>query len=252
MKSTTIIWTITGVLILGLLVWAVTSLTKAPQNVTGGTQATSTATSTNTDAGTGSTPTTGGTGTTPTPATGGTSLGETYTNAKYNFSISYPKKLNAQAFGNFHLLNQNDWRKNATAQKRGTPVVEIPVVRIENTTATKSTYPRYYTAAVRVGVSTDVAQCYAKDDGYTSQTITDVTIGGVTWKKFIFGDAAMQQYINGASYRTVRNNLCYVVEQLENGSRYTDASTTVQYTDAQLKGFYNSTTAIVQSFRFTK
>jgi hypothetical protein len=76
--------------------------------------------------------------------------------------------------------------------------------------------------------------------------------GGITWKKFIFGDAATMKYVNGASYRTIHNNKCYVIEQIENGSSYKDPTMTGGYTDAQLKSFYNQTTPIVMSFRFTK
>jgi hypothetical protein len=80
--------------------------------------------------------------------------------------------------------------------------------------------------------------------------VTDVTIGGVNFKKFAFGGAAMMQYVNGASYRSVRNNKCYVIEQIENGSNYRDETYVGGYTDADLRNFYNKTTPIVMSFRF--
>ncbi|MEN9337923.1 MAG: hypothetical protein RIQ41_237 [Candidatus Parcubacteria bacterium] len=194
-------------------------------------------------------------GATPATApTGGSSasLGETYANATYNFTISYPRDLNAESFGNFHALNQNDWRYGATQAKRGTPVISIPVIRVENQTKIPKKYPLFYGAEVRVGVSTDTANCYAKDDGYTNQTVTEVTIQGVTWKKFTFGDAAMQQYLQGASYRTIHANKCFVIEQIENGSRYKDETMTDMYSDADLKAFYAKTTAIVMSFTFKK
>lgn len=249
MKPTTIItWVVSAIVLIGLLVWAVQKLTVVP-SMNGSETATSTETST-----TGSTTGSGtvGSGTSGGTTSTGTNLGETYTNATYKFSISYPKNLDAGTFGNFHLLNQNDWRINATAQKRGTPVVEIPVVRVDNSAAGKKQYPPYYIATVRVGISTDTAQCYSTDEGFSNQTVTSVTIGGVAWKKFTFSDAAMQQYKSGASYRTIHNNLCYVVEQIENGSHYTDETYTTQYTDAQLRAFYAQTTPIVMSFRFTK
>lgn len=243
--TTTIIWIGSAILVIGLLAWAITKLTVIPGSSVNNEPGTSTSTET-------------GATTTPTGSKGGSTsggtptknLGRTYANATYNFSISYPSNLNTQTYGNFHLLNQNDWRINATAAQRGTPVVEIPLVRVDN--ENKKLYPPYYTATVRVGVSTDTAQCYASDPGYTSQTPTNVTINGVTWKKFSFSDAAMQQYISGASYRTIHNKLCYVIEQIENGSHYVDETYTYQYRDEQLRALYAQTTPIVMSFKFIK
>jgi hypothetical protein len=251
--KTSIVWWIVGVvLVIGLLAWGLTKLTTV--TVVGGNNATSTASSTegtSSDTSNGST----GSGTSGTKSGGiainnNPALTESYANSTYGFTISYPKALDARPFGNFHALNQNDWRYGATLAKRGTPVVEIPVITIDNQAAGKKAYPLFYTATVRVGVSTDVAQCYAKDDGYTDQTVTTVTFGGITWKKFIFGTAATMQYVNGASYRTVHNNKCYVVEQIQNGSSYRDTTLVGGSTDAQLKAYYDQTTAIAMSFRF--
>jgi hypothetical protein len=243
--SNTAAWVVGAVIVVALIGWAITRVTNTDPISVGENNATNTPSATNTATGK---PSTGGT------ATGSSNLGETYANATYGFTISYPRELNAQNFGNFHTLNQNDWRFAATQAKRGTPVIEIPVVQIDNSGATSAqkNFPLYYTARVRVGVSTDTAQCYAKDEGYESQTVTDVTIGGVKFKKFSFGGAAMQQYVNGASYRTIRNNKCYVIEQIENGSNYRDETYVGGYSDADLRNFYNKTTPIVQSFRFSK
>ncbi len=245
--SSTVAWIVGVVIAIALLGWAIIRSTNAP--VTADNNATTTESAGGTSA-TAGTPAGASSGLAVSSATG---LGETYANATHRFTISYPKDLTAQpTFGIFHALNQNDWRFGATLAKRGTPVVDIPVVQIDNTGSTKKNYPLFYTARVRVGVSTDTAQCYAKDDGYTTQTVTDITINGVAFKKFIFGDAAMQQYVRGASYRTIRNNTCYVIEQIENGSSYRDETYVGGYTDADLKDFYNKTTSIVMSFKFSK
>jgi len=248
MKNTnTVAWVIGAILLVAIVGWVITRV-GSDGSVSGDQNATSTpvqnATSTgNSPVGGGNTNTS--TGTSP-------NLGEMYANATHGFTISYPRTLNAQSsFNIFHQLNQNDWRYAATAAKRGTPVVSIPVIEINNeASGVNKNYPLFYTAQVRVGVSTDTANCYAKDDGYANQTVTDVTIGGVPFKKFIFGNAAMMKYVNGASYRTIRNNKCYVIEQIENGSSYRDAAMVGGYTDADLKAFYNQTTPIVMSFRF--
>lgn len=195
---------------------------------------------------------TGTTGSVTTSPVFGNSSKETYTNSNYGFSITYPNTLNAQStFGIFHELNQNDWRFGATTAKRGTPVVDIPVVEIENSSTNgEKKYPLFYTARVRVGVSNDIAQCYVTDDGYANQTVTNVTINGVVFKKFIFGDAAMMKYVNGASYRTVHNGKCYVIEQIQNGSIYRDETVVGGYTDTALAAIYAQTTPIVMSFKF--
>jgi hypothetical protein len=247
--SNTVAWIVGIILLVALAGWAIVHTTKNDTTSIEGTP-----TSTSTPVTQGDTPATGtgaaaGTGSTANSTSGKL---ETYTNATYNFTINYPRELNAGSFGVFHQLNNNDWRVNATAQKRGTPVVAIPVFQVDNQAAMKKNYPLFFGAEVRVGVSPDTAQCYATDAGYANQTVTNVTINGVTWKKFIFGDAAMQQYLSGASYRTIHNNMCYVVEQVRTGSSYKDATLVGGYTDADLDAIYARTTPIVMSFKFTK
>jgi hypothetical protein len=247
--SNTAAWVVGIVIVLALLGWAFmrhdgSLMSEGDQN------ATSTS-STSTD--TGSDTSNGASGGTVSPGTGSTNLGQVYSNSTYNFTISFPKGLHAGSYDNFHELNQNDWRYQASMQYRGTPVVAIPVIEIDHGgIATNQPYPLFYTAQVRVGVSTDVADCYVKNEGYTNQTVTNVTIGGVTWKRFDYSDAATMKYIHGSDYRTVHNNKCYVIEQIENGTNYKDETMKGGYTDAQLKAFYDQTTAIVKTFRFTK
>ena len=178
---------------------------------------------------------------------------ETYTNGVYKFTVSYPSEYQARPFVTFYQLNNVDWRFAATTAKRGIPVISVPVFRIDQGSIIKGKkYPLYFTAEVRVGVSLDTAQCYSPDDGYANQKISSVIIGGVTFKKFDFGDAAMMKYVNGSSYRTVHGNMCYVIEQIRNGTTYKDDTMIPGYTDKELDAFYNKTTAIVYSFRFLK
>ena len=82
------------------------------------------------------------------------------------------------------------------------------------------------------------------------QTVADVEIGGEIWKKFIFGDAAMMQYVSGASYRTIKNGFCYVVEQIRTGSAYRDDSMEIKLSDRELDAIYEQTTPIIMSFKF--
>lgn len=178
---------------------------------------------------------------------------EAYTNSTYKFTLSYPKEYHTEPFSNFYELNNNDWRVKATSAKRGTPIVSIPVFRIDQgSIATGKKYPLFFTAEVRVGISNDTAQCYSPDDGYTNQKINSVVIGGVTFKKFDFQDSGMMKYVSGSSYRTIRNNKCYVIEQIKHGSTYQDSTMVPGYTEKELEAIYNKTTAIVYSFRFLK
>jgi hypothetical protein len=251
--SNTAAWILGVVVVIALLWWA--AARHGNSLMPGGDLNATTTTSTSSDSdsatgtGTGATGSTSGSGT----GTGSTNLGQVYSNSTYNFTISFPKGLHAGNYDNFHELNQNDWRFQASMQYRGTPVVAIPVIEVDHGgVATNQPYPLFYTAQVRVGVSTDTANCYVKNEGYTNQTITNVAIGGVTWKRFDYSDAATMKYIRGSDYRTIHNNKCYVIEQIENGSNYTDPTMKGGYTDAQLKAFYDQTTAIAKTFRFTK
>lgn len=224
----TIIWIVLVVILMGLVGWAVVRIV----NEYAGTPA----------------------GAPPSPgaeqaSSTNSNLGETYVNDTYGFSISYPAGFRTGPFAVFHALG-NKWRVNASPTTPGTPVVAIPVLRIDNSTSTGK-YPLFFDAEVRVGVSDDIAGCYAQDPGYTLQTVADVDIGGTIWKKFIFGDAATMQYLTGASYRTIRNNRCYVVEQIRAGSTYRDNTMTEGYSDEELDGVYAKTTLIVMSLKFT-
>ncbi len=194
---------------------------------------------------------------TPTPSTGGGTTApqftETYTNATYKFTLNYPRELQTEPFASFHNLSNTSWRVLGTSEKRGTAVVSIPVFRVDQgSVSTGKKYPLWYAAEVRVGTSKDIAQCYAKDTGYTNQVVTDVTINGVAFKKFAFADAGMMQYLNGFSYRTIKGDTCYVIEQVQTGSSYKDATMVNGYTEAELAAYFNKAGAIVQTFKFTK
>lgn len=225
--SSTIMWIVVAVILIGLFGWAVVRVINSPAPLETG-DATSTSSS----------------------ASSSESSLETYANPTYGFAISYPSELRTEPFTVFHAL-KNSWRVNSPSDIRGTSIVSIPVFRIDNSTSTKKAYPLFFDTEVRVGVSGNTADCYARDEGYTMQTVIDTDINGVTWKKFIFGDAAMMQYLSGASYRTIHDDRCYVIEQIRTGSVYRDDSMTESYTDRDLDDFYARTTPIVMSFRFT-
>lgn len=177
-----------------------------------------------------------------------------YVDETYGFRLLYPKDLIPETtFKRFYVLSDM-WRARAPEGEDGIGLVAIPVFRIDQGgIATGKPYPLYFDAEVRVGVSADanvVKNCFAPDEGYTNQKITDVVINGTSFKKFEFEDAAMMQYMKGESYRTVHNNRCYVVEQLETGSRYRDDSMATGTPDSVLNGYYQKAGEIVKTFEF--
>jgi len=199
---------------------------------------------------------TGGTGAISGSTTGGAVATDGmygYANSEYNFTMRFPPTVRtSNVFPTFYQLPSN-WRVNASQANQGKPVVDFLIRQIDQgSVATGKAYPLYFTAQVRVGVSPNVALCYEKDAGHTNQTVTNVVINGVTWKKFSFSNAAMMKYIQGESYRTIHNNLCYVMEQVKAGTTYTDETMKVGTTEATLNGYYNSGATIIKTFKFTK
>lgn len=180
----------------------------------------------------------------------------TYTNARYGFSIDYPSDVTATTTFSTYYHLQNTWRAEAAPGSVGTNVIAIPVFQVNHGgVATGQPYPLYFDAEVRVGVSSStkaVANCLKPDPGYSDQTISNVLLGGVAFKKFDFGDAGMMQYVKGESYRAVHGGLCYAVEQTETGSDYRDPTMTPGLSDQQLTAYYNAAGDIAQTFRLTK
>jgi hypothetical protein len=176
---------------------------------------------------------------------------KTYIDTVNGFSFQYPATLTPE--NSFTILPtvQNQWRVNAPQASKGTALVAIPTIRFDQGgVATGKTYPLFYDAEVRVGVSNDTANCYATDAGYENQSVTTVAINGVNFKKFSFADAAMMKYLEGESYRTIRNGKCYAVERFHTGSSYRDDTMTEGKSQAELDAYYAQTFDIVQSFSF--
>jgi hypothetical protein len=174
----------------------------------------------------------------------------TYTNFTYRFSIKYPKNVQTEtSFKNYYHLSQM-WRAGATTAVPGTPVIAFVIHREQNDTSYPKKYPLYFSSEVRVGVSQNVKNCYDQDAGYTKQNITTVSFNGTTWKKFSFADAGMMQYGQGESYRTIRNNLCYALEQVKTGSNYRDEDMATGTPESVLNKAYLDAGAILKTFTF--
>ena len=150
----------------------------------------------------------------------------------------------------YHI--QDDWRSGATTDHTGAPIVAIPVYRVVNA----ASYPRYFTAEVRIGASTnaeDVTHCYDNDQTYRGMPAETVNLNGVEFKKFDIANAAMMQYLKGTSYRTTRNGACIAIEAIKTGSSYRDDFTpNMDIIDAKLDAEYAKLADIVKTFHFVR
>lgn len=174
---------------------------------------------------------------------------KTYTNDKYDFSLGYPKNLSlAYAYSSFHRMS-NEWRTGAPSNIQGVSLFQVDIYKVDNNKPQGNPYPLFYSAVVRGSVSADAKNCYSTDGG-NSQLVGTQIIGTVPFKVFTYNDAAMMQYIKSKNYRTVRNNMCYVLEQLATGSNYRDNTMTVGMTDAQLTAIFDSGFDVIKTFRF--
>lgn len=175
---------------------------------------------------------------------------DTYTNTIYDFTLKHPSSLSATTtFSTFYHLG-NFWQANAGAVSKGVPVMSVPVIHIENETA----YPRYFGAEVRVGASSDaasIAGCLKPNPGEPGSKLT-ATFGGATWTVVPLESAGMMQYLQGTSYRTVRNNTCFVLEELETGSRYREKADSADIPEERLRQYVNEVRQIAQTFQFTR
>ncbi len=171
-----------------------------------------------------------------------------YKNAEYGFEIRYPQELLPDtSFKQFYLLS-NGWRADSAPDSTGTPVVAFPIYRTEST----STYPRYFSAEVRLGISMnarDISNCTSSDP-YANASSTEVVINGTTFYEFPIQDAAMMQYLEGKSFRTVHNGMCFAVEQLRAGSNYRDTTSSVEDVDTALRSYFDKGLDIIKTFRF--
>ncbi len=178
----------------------------------------------------------------------------TYTNAQQGFSIKYPPQVRVVPnFSTFHEIG-NNWRLYPSPANQGKGIISFSIFTVDQGSYTngKQTYPLYYTAEVRVGISPNVKECYTKDASFPNQTVTSVIINGVTFKKFITEEKHGDQYTNAASYRTVRNNSCYVLEQIQSGTKVKNDTMAIATSDGELASYYTTGEKIIKTFVFTK
>ena len=173
-----------------------------------------------------------------------------YTNGKYGFSIFYPQSDSTETTFDSQYYLPATWRVNALNSATGTPIFAI----IGYKTQSDTSYPRYFETEVRIGASADPQEIAACDTtGNGEVALPDTVINKVIWKTFSLQDDAMMQYLNGTSYRTIHDNTCFALEEIETGSSYRDdATSTSDIPDSVLSQKFKDLDSIVQSFSFAR
>lgn len=169
-----------------------------------------------------------------------------YTNGEEGFLIAYPERaVVSESFKNTHLLST--W--SVSSDLPGTPLIEI----LSYTRASETSYPRYYDALVRVGVSRDQAAARTCIEPHNGEVAADErTIGDVVWSGFSYGDAGMMKYVRATSYRTVHNGACYALEEIVAGSSYRDEPQADDLSDEALQKEEAALRSITDTFRFAR
>jgi len=172
-----------------------------------------------------------------------------YTNGTYGFSIFYPEPSDVRYVfdSSYHLGSL--WRANALPEQGGQPLVAI----VPYHTKSEDSYPRYFSAMVRIGVSydaLDVARCEEPSTEQGEVTLPDALIGGRVWKAFSFQSAGMMQYVEGVSYRVLLEGRCLALEKIKTGSIYRDQANERDIPKATLDAEYAKLDSVVESFTF--
>lgn len=181
-----------------------------------------------------------------------TSSDNIFASGEYGFTISFPKSYQTDYdFKSFYHL-QAYWRANALPDATGTPIVALIGYR----STSDHSFPRYYDAEVRIGISRDpkeLARCEVAATDQAEKQLPDVTLGGTVFKAFSFESAGMMQYVKGVSYRVIHDGACYAVEKVATGSSYRDDSASADdIPQATLDAAYSALDSVVASFQFSK
>ncbi|HRH24110.1 MAG TPA: hypothetical protein PK109_00775 [Candidatus Paceibacterota bacterium] len=171
-----------------------------------------------------------------------------YASGEYGFTLRYPSKATVEEVFTPSYIIGTTWRANAIAT--GTPLLAV----INYTTESDHSFPRNYTAMVRVGVSVDeVENCEKVTPDAGETALPDREINGTTWKAFSFGDAAMMKYVKGVSYRVEHNGTCYALEKIATGSSYRDDPESADdISQDTLDAEYAALDAIIETFSFSR
>ena len=103
---------------------------------------------------------------------------------------------------------------------------------------------------MRIGVSQDVDGCYKNAEGYGESESANLEINGILFTRFSLNEATATSYLEGESYRTIKNNQCYVIERMRTGSRYKDENMATGTPDLLLNKYYDASYSIIKTFTF--
>lgn len=187
---------------------------------------------------------------TPEPVPSEEEVAAQYENSTYGFRITYPVGTSVTYEFTPETLLGTAWRMGALPDAIGIPVVAFTPYQVTN----DASYPRSFTAQVRIGASTDpreVARCLEAAPGEEIHDSPPVLLGGKEWQMFSYSDAAMMQYVQGNSYRSVHEGACLAVEQIRAGSHYRDdIPSENDIPDSVLDAEYAKLWALISTFTF--
>ncbi len=173
-----------------------------------------------------------------------------YASGEYGFTLIYPASSKLGEYNNPSA--HGAWRVNALPESTGITVFDI----VTYDTASENSYPRFYRAMVRLGVSEDtgeVAGCEQATPNAGEKALPDIALNGTTWHAFSFEDAAMMQYEKGVSYRVVHEGKCFALEKIALGSSYRDDPESADdIPDSELLAEYAKLDDIIASFAFSR
>ena len=171
-----------------------------------------------------------------------TSTPQVYTNAALGFSLTYPSNV---------MLTED---KIAMQLSGYIPVCD-PETAVACFTYGKDQLPgtNFENAAFSVHVLSTLkteAKCQAAGNG--EQADGSATIGGVSFRKFAFGDAAMGHQLSGENYRVFRNGSCFQLSTDIFTSTYENypAGTLARFTDQERSDVQHILDGMLMSFRF--
>ncbi len=164
-------------------------------------------------------------------------LGDVYQNHTFGFQITYPQSNPLHTTFDEGYLLGNSWAYNLAG-------VGVPVVRIvsADTSFKNGGNTDSFLAELRIGVGTNneaLQNCIPADANRT------VKINGQTFYVIALGDAGMSHVLNVTSYRTIYNNNCYVLDQVETYSQAGGSP------GANLTAAYTGLEKVINTFTFT-
>jgi membrane-bound inhibitor of C-type lysozyme len=167
---------------------------------------------------------------------------KTFADQGNTFTFSYPASVTVSGGG---VGYSTDWMVDATTSGMILAKATLPNTFEPKTNLGDSTFT--------IGTSADpsaISECltYAPSGNGSDKSV--ITINGVTYTKFITGDAGAGNLYETTSYRTIRNNQCYAIEYTIHSTQianYPPGAGITAFDHAKVQAVFES---IVQSVHF--